>query len=264
MKKQKIKDPLLVEVKYYRDNRQFPEALAALHQLSTKYPEHVSLLYLLASTYYESENEDEALIYCDLAIEKDKQYKEAYELKGILLKRKGEYEQSEKSLLQCLTIDPIMHQARKHIIALYYFYLKDYEKAEQNCVYMLQHRNPDRENLSRRAKIKVWDWCLLIENMYRSTLIQLKKYKEAADVIKKSIAFGLSITDDPSIYMSDNVKIYSLYYISKDEENRKKQYDYLRDFYKIAEWEIQEYETSIDNNGISVMITEPPIVYYGK
>lgn len=46
MKIKKLKDPLLVEAKYYRDNRQFAEALATLHRLSAKYPDHVSLLYL--------------------------------------------------------------------------------------------------------------------------------------------------------------------------------------------------------------------------
>jgi tetratricopeptide (TPR) repeat protein len=262
MKDKQIKDPLLVEAKYYRDSRLFPEALATLHQLSNKYPENVSLIYLLASTYYESRSEDEALKYCDMAIEKDENSKEAYELKGILLKRKGEYADSEKNLLKSLALDANMHDARKHLIALYYFYLKDYPKAEEHCVYMFQHRDPDRDNMSRRGKIKAFDWILLISNMYRSSLIRQKKYKEAAENLKYKISFGLSITYDPSIYLSDHANLYNLYCISGDEENRKEQYEYLRNFYKVSEAEIKGWEDSLKEDGyVSVMTTETPIMY---
>ena len=261
MKIKKLKDPLLVEAKYYRDNRQFAEALATLHRLSAKYPDHVSLLYLLASTYYESGNENEAIVYCNKAIEKDNLCKEAYELKGILLKRKGDYAESEKNLLHTLELDPDMHQARKHLIGLYYFYLKEYEKSEEHCVYMLRHRDPDRDSMPKRKKAKVLDWILLISNMYLSTLIQLKKYREGAELWENLMAFSLSLTDDPSIYLSEHSKMYLLYYIAGDEENRKKKYGYLREFYGISEAEIKEDEIDVDKNGIPVMTKEPNIIY---
>lgn len=75
------------------------------------------------------------------------------------------------------------------------------------------------------------------------------------------MAFSLSLTDDPSIYLSEHSKMYLLYYIAGDEENRKKKYDYLREFYGISEAEIKEDEIDVDKNGIPVMTKEPNIIY---
>ena len=250
-------DALLTKVKLYRKKRQFPEALEALHQLSNKYPGNVSIIYLLAITYYESRNEEKALKYCNAALEKDDNCKEAYELKGILLKRKGEYADSEKNLLKSLSIDENMHNARTHLIAVYYFYLQDYPTAEAHCVYMFKHRDPERDTMSRQGKIEVFDWFLLVSGMYESTLIRQKKYREAAEHIKYRISFGLSITYDPSSYVSDHADLYDLYCISGDEENRQELYKYLREFYKVSESEIKGWEESLKKDGyIPVMLEE--------
>lgn len=257
------KDPLFQEAYNYRNNYDYPNALATLHRLDTKYPKNILINYLLASTYLESHNIDPALNYCNKVLKLNIINKEALELMGIILKREKKYLEAEEYLLKALEQDTQMYTTRMHLASLYYFLLKNYDKGNEQCEYILTHQYTNRDNFTKKDKVKILSWLLDLTSLYRWGLIMQKRYLAAADILNYDILFTAGINDTLP-YEVDEIMLYQLYYLSLDNEKIEQQKERLRELYNIQESEFELFQKNAKAHVHSFQEDKEPDFIYMK
>ena len=92
--------------------------------------ESASELYLKGIQFFQKGEADQALLKLELAVEKDPQFADAYEVMGVILGRQKKYEQAIDLMDQLLIADPksILAHTNK---SLYYMNLGKIEEAEE-------------------------------------------------------------------------------------------------------------------------------------
>jgi tetratricopeptide (TPR) repeat protein len=247
-------DSLLKEAKNFRKQKEFAEALAILHRVVNDKPNDAIYKYLLASTYFEADNMEMAKEYAHEIIQNDPNYKEAYELSGLINFKEEKYIEAEKEFIKALEIDPLFHNARYNLILLYFKQLKNYEKVEIHCKFMLANRDTDRNSLSQRQKHKIFmEWGAVAMGGVWYALAKQKKYSEAIDAIKEYIEFSMSTEKHVRLsqYANEYSDIYKFYYLMGDKKNQEEYKKYFLDLFKdvggIDETCFERYEKWADD-----------------
>ena len=236
MEQEKI-DLLLAEAKVYRDNWQFDQAIANLHQIVNNNPQEEKYKYLLASTYLEARNTEAALRYADELLELNTSNKEAYELKGLAYEAEKKYEEAEKNYIKAIQIDPLFINARYNLIQLYsnvFFpnrytsYEPGYKEIYKDPDFVIKHSNILLEQIQKKidgnkklSKLEKRD--LEIRHGFTSRLLSIalykkEEYRECINILENSIKHRSSNTKTfPGFFINDEINIYKLYYLLNDQ-----------------------------------------------
>ncbi|MEN9917675.1 MAG: hypothetical protein RL662_111 [Bacteroidota bacterium] len=245
MNKEK-REILLLEARIYREQGQFADSLGKLHQVVEAFPDNTDYLYLLAATYLEAKNTDAAKDYAEQLLKLNPQYKQSLELLGIIAENNRDYENAEGYYQQALIIDPNFHNARFRLIKLYDEHIHNDVAIEENCRYMLMHRDSDKDSLSMRKKKQILlAWYAFVQDRLIIALAKQGKYKKAIEERLKYINYAMN-SDKKMQYMyfiNEYNDIYKYYYLSEDFkglEEFKEQYkqcisseNYKEDFQKL-------------------------------
>lgn len=213
-------EKLMSEAKLYKEHGQFEDALANLHQVVNRCPDEPKYKYLLASTYFEAENDEAAKVYAQELIDENKTIKESLDLLGLIHFKEKKYPESETYFKQALAIDPEFHNARMNLIKLY-FEAKDYIGIEENAKYILSHRDINRNTWSAREKYKIlFSWYIPVISALIHALAKQAKYKEAIIYTEDMIQFYQSSLKRPKIEESigEFGNIYKFYYLMGDKQ----------------------------------------------
>jgi len=246
MNKKELKKKLS-EAKQYRYYAQYAEALAILHQIVAEYPE-VVYYYLLASTYYESGESEPTLQYTNAAIEVNPQYKEAYELKGLVYEKAEDYTQAEQMYLKALEIDPGFMNSRKQLIDIYYFKQERYEDVIEQCnQFPLKYKFE-----TYKDKIPYYmQWFTPYNIRLHSSYILLNKYLEAIKVLNeyKEVLHFYYENENYTLADTDEI-LYKLYFLLKDGQGLSEIKDKYKNYYKVNDRYIQAIEKDADQGYI--------------
>lgn len=213
-------EELISEAKAYKEQGRFEDVLANLHQVVNRCPDEPKYKYLLASTYFEAENDEVALIYAQELIDENRSTKESLELLGLIHFKEKKYPESEAYFKQALVIDPEFHNARMNLINLY-FETENYVGVEENAKYMLSHRDINRNTLPAREKYKIlFSWYISVISSLIHALAKQAKYEEAIIYTEDQIQFYQSSIKRPKIEESigEYGKIYKFYYLMGDKQ----------------------------------------------
>ena len=252
--KRKIKT-LFENVRVSKEMGNIEEAIAYLHQIIEEDETNVMAYYLIASFYLELRETETSIEYCDRALAIDPLYKEALELKAIIYEKQNEVLKAEEYYLKALDVDPNFHNARVKLIHLYYFKMKNYEKTNFHCDYMLKNRDVERNEYKKKDKIKIADnWFLLTANIYASSLIKSKQYLEAINVIKEEVSFSRTYVDYfPGFFHVEEEQIYKLYYLLKDEKGMEESRNTWVNEYNFPEEHLLNFEKEAEEGELGTL-----------
>lgn len=252
--KRKIKI-LFENVRVSKEMGNIEEAIAYLHQIIEEDETNVMAYYLIANFYFELQNTETSIEYCDRALTIDPLYKEALELKAIIYEKQNEDLKAEEYYLKALEVDANFHNARNKLIHLYFYKIKNYEKTNIHCNYMLKNRDVERNEYKKKEKIKVAEhWFLLTTNIYASSLIKSKQYLEAINVIKEVVSFSRTYVDYfPGFFHAEEEQIYKLYYLMKDEKGMEESRNILIDECGFPEEELLDFEKEAEEGQLRTL-----------
>ena len=227
-------DELLEKVNYERLFGDTAKAIAMLHQLNSEFPQEKMYLGLLASCYYSNGELDLALEYAEKALALDSNYKEIYELKGLIAYAKGDQEEAEIAYQQALKIDPQFALGRVRLMQLY-FEKKEYNKVTDECWFILNKIVPDRLSYDKEKKRKLNNEYLLIVyiNLWKALIAQ-RKYEEAANVIIDYKDFASSYIKDPYFFDKEDEMLFKLFYLLDDKEKTNYYQNRWLNFYQVV------------------------------
>ena len=210
------------------------KTLAILHQLNSEFPKEKKYLGLLASTYYSKGELDLALEYCKKALELDSNYKEIYELKGLIAYAKDHKEEAIIEYKKALKIDSKFALARVRLIQLY-FEKKKYNKVTEECWYILNKIVPDRFSYDKeKKKILDIDYLNIVYTNLWKSLIEQHKYEEASKVIIEYKDFASSFIKDPYFFDEEDQMLFKLFYLLDDKEKTDYYKNRWLNFYKVV------------------------------
>ena len=231
---EKEAEKLLNRANYERLFGDTAKTLAILHQLNSEFPKEKKYLGLLASTYYSKGELDLALEYCKKALELDSNYKEIYELKGLIAYAKDHKEEAEIEYKQALKIDSKFALARVRLIQLY-FEKKEYNKVTEECWFILNKIVPDRLSYDKEKKSKLNnDYLNIVYYNLWKALIEQHKYEEAAKVIIEYKDFASSYIKDPYFFDKEDELLFKLFYLLDDKEKTNYYKNRWLNFYKVV------------------------------
>lgn len=90
----------------YKEDKQYDNMLQVLQEGIKKYPSNEYLVGNMINYYLENNKEQEAVQYCDAAIQKDPKNAQYYVIKGDLLLKKKQYDDAITNLQQAASLDP--------------------------------------------------------------------------------------------------------------------------------------------------------------
>lgn len=90
----------------YKEDKQYDKMLQVLQEGIKKYPSNEYLVGNMINYYLENNKEQEAVQYCDAAIQKDPKNAQYYVIKGDLLLKKKQYDDAITNLQQAASLDP--------------------------------------------------------------------------------------------------------------------------------------------------------------
>lgn len=214
----------LSTAKKHRNNGEFAEALAILHQVNNEFSQNVIYRYLLASTYYESMNTEAARQYAEEAIQLDGTYKENYELMGDIFEKEGNLEQAKEFYEKAYELDHQYLTVSEKLVQLY-LKTKNYEGVLNVCNMMMSYIPIDTSSMKARMLTSTYFACVLYKSW---ALVYLKRYDEAVEEIKrrKQLHLETKAPTFPNQYKDDDEALYKLYLklnnVPKIEEYKSK------------------------------------------
>ncbi|MBX4132126.1 tetratricopeptide repeat protein [Frischella sp. Ac48] len=246
-------DELLEEVNYERLFGDTAKAIAILHQLNLEFPQEKMYLGLLASCYYSNGELDLALEYAEKALALDSNYKEIYELKGLIAYAKGDQEEAEMAYQQALKIDPQFALARVRLMQLY-FEKKEYNKVTDECWFILNKIVPDRLSYDKEKKSKLNnDYLNIVYYNLWKALIAQRKYDEAANVIIEYKDFASSYITDPYFFDKEDELLFKLFYLLDDKEKTDYYQNRWLNFYQVVPSLIDGMKKDVEQGYITNM-----------
>jgi tetratricopeptide (TPR) repeat protein len=224
----------LSTARFHREYGQYPEALAILHQVVNEYPED-KYYYLLASTYFESGEQELALEYADKTLEINISNKETYELKGLIYEKQEELKQAENMYLKALDIDPDFFNARDKLIYLYYLKEKNYEKTIHQCDLVFSKYR--FEIYKDNNPSILFQYFLTFGDVFYKSYIHLNRYEDAIKILleKKRVINYIVKGNENYILSSDDAILYKLYCILKDEKGIAEMKVRWKNYYQVSD-----------------------------
>jgi tetratricopeptide (TPR) repeat protein len=231
---------ILSEARKKREYGQFPEALAALHQVNNEFPDNAQYRYLLAATYYESGNTDAALKYAEEALSIDPEHKETYELLGDIYAKQDDTEKAIANYEKAYQLDSQYLFVEEKLIKIY-FKVQNYEGVIHVCDNLMSHVPVDKSTAKSRALTSVYLGTLLHKSY---GFIYLKRYEEAIAGLlnrrKMNIELGLPVYAGQ--YKNDDESIFKMYFKLGNTEETDKYRELLKREYKISDEELKILE----------------------
>lgn len=223
--------------------------MALLHLIVKNYPEAI-YYYLLASTYYESGEAELALQYADTALTVDSDYKEAYELKGLIYEKEENYPQAEQMYLKALMIDPDFMTVREHLIDIYFFKQERYEDTIVQC-----NLFPDKYKFEayKEKAPRFLTWTTLYKARMSCSYIYLKNYREAIKVINEYIEvihFYFGEKEEYTLSDEDAI-LYKLYYLLKDRDGLARMKKKWKEYYEVGDKYLYSMEKDAEQGYIN-------------
>ncbi|WP_106916014.1 tetratricopeptide repeat protein [Chryseobacterium aurantiacum] len=236
----------LSDAKKYRNNGEFAESLAILHQVNNEFPENVTYRYLLASTYYESLSMDPAKRYVEEAIALDANFKENYELLGDIYQKEGDLEKAQINYEKAYDLDSQYLTVGEKLIQLY-LKTKNYEGVVKVCDNMMSYIPVDASTAKSRALTSVYLGCILYKSW---ALAYLKDYTNAAKEIEniKAMDKQMGLPTYPDMYRNEDEALFKIYYKLKNTEKEEEYRNLLTNAYKYGTEAIQKLETEADQD----------------
>jgi tetratricopeptide (TPR) repeat protein len=235
----------LSEAKKYRNNGDFAESLAILHQINNEYPENVTYRYLLASTYYESMNTDAAQRYTQEAIALDSNFKQNYELLGDIYSKEGNLEKARENYEKAYQLDSQYLTVGEKLIQLY-LKIKHYEGVVEVCNHMMSYIHVDPSTAKSRALTSIYLGCLLYKSWAQ---VYLKQYDNGIETIEamKALENELKLPSYKHRFKNEDEALFKMYFkltIPKKTEEYinilKSEYSYNEETIKKLEEEAQQ------------------------
>jgi tetratricopeptide (TPR) repeat protein len=199
----------LSEAKKKRNNGEFAEALAILHQINNDFPQNVTYRYLLASTYYESMNTEAAKRYIEEAIKLDENFKENYELLGDVSEKEGNIDKAIEYYEKAYVFDHQYLTVSEKLIQLY-LKTENYEGVLAHCNTMMSYIPIETSNTKARILTSIYFTCVLYKGW---ALVYLNRYEEAIKEInrRKELHIQTKLPTFPKQYKDDDEALYKLY-----------------------------------------------------
>lgn len=211
------------------------EALAILHRLHNEYPNDITYLGLLASTYYDEKEYDIALEYCDKADQIEKNNANTLDLRGLIAYEKGGKRQAEEYYQKALDKDPLLIDCRLKLIDLL-FEEKRYQEVVDECQFVLKNNDPDRNNYTVKELTSLFvSYLSRVYHYYWKALVELKQYKEAIPVVHEYIDLRSTTIKDPYFFDREEELLLKLYYLLGDKENTDKYEDRWKNHYSMSD-----------------------------
>lgn len=136
----------------------------------------------------------------------------------------------------------------------------DWAEIEEQCQYMIAHRDVDKMEVSTRRKNKILDcWYLSVHLRLFSALMAQGKYAEAIKVKEDFVQFDYSRNKEFSMISSDFGDIYQCYLLLCNDEETQKfrekcEAEWTRDKIDVGGWywdrEFIYWEENLTKNGI--------------
>lgn len=237
---------LLSDAKKYRNNGEFAESLALLHQVNNEFPDNVTYRYLLAATYYESMSTDPAKRYIEEAIALDADFKENYELLGDIYQKEGDLEKAQTNYEKAYDLDSQYQTVGEKLIQLY-LKTKNYEGVIKVCDNMMSYIPVDTSTAKSRSLTSVHLACILYKSW---ALVYLKDYSNAAKEIEniKKMDKETGLPTYPNMYKNEDEALFKLYYKLKNTEKTEEYRNLLTDDYKYGAEAIHKLEAEADKD----------------
>ena len=226
------------------------KALAILHQLHTEFPKEKKYIGLLASTYYGKGEKEIALEYCEKALALDPNYKEIYELKGMIAYLMGDIVRAEQFYKKALEIDPLFAGDRIRLAQLY-FEQKQYEQVIEECSFILKNNDIERWSYTIEQKdILLINWLLSTYSLLWQAFIELKEYKKAIETITEYLKFASCTVKDPYYFHQEDELLFKLYYLIGDQKKFEEYKDRWLHFYKVVQGRVLGMQKDADQGYI--------------
>ena len=211
------------------------EALAMLHRLNNEFPNNITYLGLLASTYYGVKEYDVALEYCDKADTVEKDNPNTLDLRGLIAYEKGDKIATEEYYRKALDKEPLLVGCRLKLIRLL-FEEKRYNEVVDECRFVIKNNDPDKENYPEKEKRGLYIKYLydIYSCLWRS-LVYLRRYQNAISIIHEYIASRSAYIKDPYFFDREDDLLFKLYYLIGDEEGIIKYTDRWINHYQMSE-----------------------------
>lgn len=237
---------LLSEAKKHRNNGEFAESLALLHQVNNEFPENVTYRYLLASTYYESMSTEPAKRYVEEAIGLDSDFKENYELLGDIFQKEGDLQSAQINYEKAYNLDSQYITVGEKLIQLY-LRTKNYEDVLKVCDNMTSYIPVDTSTAKSRALTSIYLGCLLYKSW---ALVYLKQYESAIQQIEeiKSKDKETGVPTYPGMYKNEDETLFKLYYKLNNPDKAAEYRNLLKTEYKYDENAIGRLETEAEQD----------------
>jgi len=199
----------LSEAKKKRNNGEFAEALAILHQVNNEFPQNVTYRYLLASTYYESMNAEAAKRYVEEAIELDGSFKENYELLGDIFEKEGNLKKAAEFYEKAFAFDHQYLSVSEKLIQLY-ITTENYAGVMAHCNTIMSYIPVDVSTAKARALTSIYLSCVLYKGW---ALVYLNNYEDAVKEIsrRKELYIDTKAPIYPRMFKDDDEALYKLY-----------------------------------------------------
>lgn len=233
----------LSAAKKYRNNGDFAQALAILHQINNEYPENVTYRYQLAFTYYESYesmNTDAAKRYVEEAVALDANFKENYELLGDIYRKEEKLEKAKEYYEKAYELDSEYLTVGEKLIQLY-LKMSNYEGVLEVCNRMMSYIPVDTSSAKAKALTSIYFGCVLYKGW---ALVYLNRYEEAIEEIKRIKELDIQ-TKLPSFfnqYKDDDEALFKMYYKLNNNPKISEYKEILRNEYKLNDENILALE----------------------
>ncbi|WP_312508924.1 tetratricopeptide repeat protein [Chryseobacterium culicis] len=234
----------LSDAKKHRNNGEFAESLALLHQVNNEFPENVTYRYLLASTYFESMSTEPAKKYVQEAIELDANFKENYELLGDVFQKEGNLELARINYEKAYELDSAYISVNEKLIQVY-LKIKNYEGVIKVCDNLMSVIPVDTSSAKFRALTSIYLGCLLYKSW---ALVYLKDYEAAIKQIEeiKAMDKETGVPTYPGMYKNEDESLFKMFYKLKNSEKTEQYRNFLTAEYKYSEDAIQKLEAEAD------------------
>ena len=152
--------------KVYRDvaklnlDKKYQQALNLLNSVKTKYPQLSGPDYQIARIYFSEKKFDEALAAVDLSLASNARNYFSLNLKGIILREKGDFQRSKDAYLAAIEAYPPYPKSHLNLGVLADIYLRD------SALALVQYKQ--YQTLSKDADKTVANWIIEIERRIKA------------------------------------------------------------------------------------------------
>lgn len=243
---------LLSKAKRCRSYGDYADALALLHQVVENYPEPI-YYYLLASTYYESGESEIAIQYADIALLKNPEYKEVYELKGMIYDNDKDYALAQQMCLKALKIDPEFINVRKLLIGMLAEQGRHENVIAECALFPEKYKFEAYKDKAPHFFVEFMFYETMLENSY----IHLKQYQNVIQVVKEYIEVFRFYHNKENYSLADSDKLlYKLYYLLKDRDGMLMVKKKWKEYYKVNDEYIHSLEKDAEQGYLTTVNVE--------